>query len=92
MDPVENTRWFLGFGVIGERGLAGDEVGLDVIAAGIGGGNELVGAAIEEEGCAGLLSDMSIGTGIGESVRRGVGPEGLIRADGGTGAVLAVTR
>ncbi len=46
-----------------ERLLARDEVGLDVIAAGVGRGDELVGAAVEQQRRAGLLSDLGVGAG-----------------------------
>ena len=54
VDAVENPA--VGLRVTGERCLAGDHVRLDVISCRICGGDELVGAAIEQPGGAGLLS------------------------------------
>ena len=56
VDAVEDPGGALGFGVAAVGGLAGDEVGLDVIAAGVGGGDELIGTAVEEQRGAGLLA------------------------------------
>ena len=54
--------------------LAGDEIRLDVVAAGVGGRDQLVGAAVEQKGGAGLLADVRVGTGVVEAEWEG--PEG----------------
>ena len=62
MDAVEDAA--RGPWVACERSLPGDDVGLDVIAGGVRRGDELVGAAVEELGGAGLLADVGVGAGI----------------------------
>ena len=91
VDAVEDRGRVLGFGVAGVGGLAGDEVGLDVIAAGVGGGDELVGAAVEEQGGAGLLADVGVGAGIVDDGVVGEGGEGLIGADRRPSVALVAT-
>ena len=49
------------FGIIFKRRLSRDEARLNVIATGIGSGDELVGAAIEQRGGTCLLADVGVG-------------------------------
>ena len=58
VDAVEDLRGALGVGIAAEGRLAWDQVGLDVIATGVGGGDQLVGAAVEQQRGAGLLAHM----------------------------------
>ena len=76
VDAVEDLGGVLGFGVAAEGRLARDQVRLDVIAAGVGGGDELVGAAVEQQRGAGLLADVGVGAGIVEGGSEGEGAEG----------------
>ena len=62
VDAVEDAACRLR--VAGEGGLPGNQIGLDVIAAGVGGRDELIGAAVEETGGAGLLADVGVGAGF----------------------------
>ena len=89
VDAVEDAAF--GFGVAGEGGLAGDQVGLDVIAAGVGGGDELIGAAVEEPGGAGLLADVGVGAGVVFELDEGEGGEGVVGAGGGRRLAFVAT-
>src|SRR5207245_11255414 len=86
VDAVEEAAG--GLRVAAEGGLAGDQVGLDVIAAGVGGGDELIGAAVEEEGGAGLLADVGVGAGVIYAPGGGQGVEGGGGGGGGAGGVF----
>ena len=59
------------------------------IAVGVGGGDELVGSTVEEEGGAGLLADMGIGAVFG--VAEGISDEALFGAFGDAGGAFDFT-
>ena len=67
VDAVEDLGFSGGalrFGVAREGGLAFDQIRLDVIATGIGSRDELIGSAVKEQRCAGLLADVGVGARI----------------------------
>ena len=52
MNRVEHPGGILGFRMIGKRGLPFDQIGFDVIAPAVRGGNELVGTTVRKSRCA----------------------------------------
>src|ERR1700720_1281626 len=78
MDPVENPRRFLRIWIAAEGGLPGNETRLYVVTAGIGSGNQLVGAAIEQQSGTGLLANMGVGAGIFDFVLECEGGESVV--------------
>ncbi len=80
LERVEDV--IAGAGLLAERALPGNERRGDVVAVGVPGRGELVGAAVEQLGCAGLLADLRVCAGVRPGRRARERREGMIVAFG----------